>query len=34
MTARAKRVPRIGIWAWSFVGVIAATIIVVAAWPR
>ena len=26
-----KRVPRIGVWAWSFVGVIAATIIVVAA---
>ena len=26
-----KRVPRIGVWAWSFVGVIAATTIVVAA---
>jgi Predicted permease len=26
-----KRVPKIGVWAWSFVGVIAATIIVVAA---
>jgi predicted PurR-regulated permease PerM len=26
-----KRVPNIGVWAWSFVGVIAATIIVVAA---
>ena len=26
-----KRFPRIGVWAWSFVGVIAATIIVVAA---
>jgi predicted PurR-regulated permease PerM len=24
-------IPRIGIWAWSFVGVVAATIIVVAA---
>jgi hypothetical protein len=24
-------VPRIGVWAWSFVGVVAATIIVVAA---
>ena len=26
-----KRVPKLGVWAWSFVGVIAATIIVVAA---
>ena len=26
-----KAVPRIGVWAWSFVGVVAATIIVVAA---